>query len=185
VTLPQLISQNAWYTAKRALAYLIDCCIAFSTMILVIQWLVLSQLRPYLGLDDAWLNDSIHLEMYVLLTISLPVWFYFTVLDSSLSKGTPGKRIMHISVVHQDGAARIDWKQNLLRTGLKLLPWELTHLGIAFPTPLYYDENPTLRLLLFVAMLLLLVYFYWILFSKNRQSPYDRMLHTRVNEVTA
>ena len=83
---------------KRAVAYFTDCMICYSLVMLVIQLALLSNIREPLGITDEWFTNSINLQLYVSLTISLPVWAYFSYLDSNRSKGTFGKRMMKLAV---------------------------------------------------------------------------------------
>ena len=80
------------HIVRRTLAYLIDCTISFSVVMLLFQWALLSNIRGSLGLTDEWFMNGLNVELYVLLTISLPVWLYFIIMDSKKSRGTFGKR---------------------------------------------------------------------------------------------
>jgi uncharacterized RDD family membrane protein YckC len=62
-----------------------------------------------------------------LVLVSLPAWIYFIVLERTLGT-TIGKRVMHLRTVGDDGS-RPGWSAAVLRTAVKLLPWELVHAG--------------------------------------------------------
>lgn len=166
--------------AKRTAAYLIDCTIAFAIVMILIQWAFLSQFREQWGITDDWFRDSFNMEMYVLFSISLPVWLYFTILDSKLSKGTIGKRIVKLSVRNQSNKEKISLGKSFLRTVMKLLPWEIAHLGVIFPEPLYFQENPEIQLLTYFGIVLFAIYVLSILTNKEARSVYDRILGTMV-----
>ena len=123
--------------------------------------------------------DSVNLELYVLLSISLPVWLYFAYFDSKKSKGTFGKRIMKLTVVDQNADA-IGTPKSFFRTVLKLAPWEISHLGIIFPTPMYFMENPDLRITTILGIVLFGAYIVSIIISPKGQSLYDKIVGTRV-----
>jgi len=167
------------YILRRTTAYFIDCIICFSAVMLVIQWLLLSNIRPYLGITDDWFRDSLNMEIYVLLTISIPVWLYFSYLDTSRAGGTFGKRWLGLKLVSADGEP-LGFIKVLGRTILKLLPWEIAHLGVIFPTPLYYEEHGDVRLLSYIGIALFVIYFLSILQDRKNRSLYDRICHTEL-----
>lgn len=168
------------YFLKRTAAYLIDCTICYAVVMLVIQWGILSFTREAIGITDEWLRLSLNLEAYVLLTISLPVWLYFTWMDSERTKGSIGKRVVGLAVRGRAEGGRISIGKSFTRTVLKLLPWEIAHLGVIFPTPMYFEEQPGIRILTLVGILLFAIYVISIFLSQKNQSLYDRLLATEV-----
>ncbi len=165
--------------AKRSIAYFLDCFICYSLVMLLIQWALLSNLRGAIGLTDEWFEHSWNLQLYVLLTISLPVWLYFTYFDSKKTVGTFGKRIMKLSVTDTQ-SERIGLKKSFIRTLLKLSPWEIAHIGVIFPTPLYFAENADVRVVTILGILLFGIYMVSILISPDGRSVYDKLLETKV-----
>lgn len=97
---------------KRGIAYIIDCTICFVLVMLIFQWGILSNLRDSIGITDEWFKNSWNMQLYVLATISLPVWIYFIYFDSNRSKGTFGKRIFNLSVSNRDDGKRMDLKKS-------------------------------------------------------------------------
>lgn len=168
------------YFLKRTLAYFIDCLIAFAVVMLVFQWGILSHIRDSIGITDAWFTSSINMQLYVLTTISIPVWAYFTYFDSNKSKGTFGKRIFKFSVEDSENQ-KISLQKSFLRTAFKLLPWEIAHIGVIFPTPLYFEDAPNLRILSYFGILLFIIYVLSILINAKKQSLYDKLLGTFVS----
>ena len=63
-----------------------------------------------------------------LLTISLPAWLYFILTDHLANGRSLGKRVLGLQTHMLDGGAP-DASASLVRTALKLAPWELTHLA--------------------------------------------------------
>jgi len=167
------------YFFKRATSYLLDCLICYTLAMLIIQWALLSHLREGIGITDEWFEISWNMQAYVLLTISLPVWIYFTYFDSKYSGGTFGKRLMKLSITDTE-QARIGLPKSLLRTILKLAPWEIAHIGVIFPTPLYFSQNADIRFLTVFGIALLGIYVLSVLLSAEKQSIYDRLLRTKV-----
>lgn len=169
------------YIIKRTIAYFIDCIICYSVIILVLQWAIMSNLRTHFGTTNEWFKNSLNLELYVLLSISLPVWTYFIYFDSVKANGTFGKRVMKLMVLnYQNSKIRI--RQSFLRTFLKLLPWEIAHAGVIFPTPLYFAKDADVRFLTIIGIFLFIIYFISIIGSTKRQSLYDKLLKTMVIE---
>lgn len=162
------------------MAYVIDCSVVFLVVMLVIQWLVLAPVRNSFGISELWFHDSVNMQMYVFLTISLPVWFYFAFLDSYKFKGTIGKRLMKLNVYNKQNSTRISLHKSFIRTIFKLLPWEIAHIGVIFPEPLYFAQNPDIRMLSIAGLVLFTVYFISIYLDKNSQSLYDKLLDTKV-----
>ncbi len=166
---------------KRAAAYTIDCLLCYSVIMLIVQWAILSNIRESVGITDAWFEDSWHAQLYVLTTISLPVWWYFTYFDSHKTRGTFGKRLLKLNLVDQSGG-RISQAKSLIRTFLKLSPWEIAHVGVIFPVPLYFTDEPEIRLLTLLGISLFTIWVLSILANTKRQSLYDKLLGTQVLE---
>lgn len=167
------------YLTKRAIAYFIDCLICYLLIMLIIQWAILSNIRIHFGMTDEWFQNSVNLELYVLLTISFPVWCYFIYFDSNKANGTIGKRMMKLSVVDLK-KDRIYLSKSLLRTLMKLFPWEIAHVGIIFPTPIYFAQDTGIRSLTIIGISLFVIYVLSIIMDNKRQSIYDKILKTVV-----
>src|SRR5690554_4516269 len=113
--------------ARRAAAYLLDVIICFAAFA-SLQLAVWTPLRTALGIGAEWFQSGWNTQLYTLLTISLPVWVYFTFTQSSAAQATPGKRILGIQIERQDGGHVSRW-QAFLRSLIVLLPWELSHIA--------------------------------------------------------
>ena len=155
------------YFLKRSLAYWIDLMISYAVVMLIIQWVLLNNIRGSLGMTDTWFEQSWNMFFYVAISISLPVWLYFIYFDSRKSKGTFGKRMMRLSVQNWDNQ-RISLGKSFQRVFLKLLPWEISHAGIIFPTPLYFEDEPSMRWLPVLGLVLFIVYMASILLNRDR-----------------
>jgi uncharacterized RDD family membrane protein YckC len=167
------------YFIGRTMAYIVDCVLAFGTVMLIVQWAIFSQIRESIGITDTWFRSSINMELYVLITISIPVWFYFTYFDSERSKGSFGKRLFKL-VVKDHAKQKLSLGKSFFRTILKLLPWEIAHIGIIFPSPLYFENEPDVRILTIAGLILFAVYAVSILVDKKNRSLYDRVIGTIV-----
>lgn len=120
---------------RRACAFLLDLAVAGVAVVVLLQ-LVLDPLRQALG--PGWMRIGAFYVAYVLLTVSLPVWLYFSGYESSPSQATPGKRWLGLRVNSIDGR-RISFVRAFLRTIIKLLPFEIAHICIALPVNPFVD----------------------------------------------
>lgn len=115
----------------------------------------------------------------ILWNFSLPVWLYFIVSDASATGATIGKRLLGIKVSRMNGA-RLSWRQTLLRTTMKLLPWELVHIAaFALSTDLT-QFRPVQRVGLTLANLLIVVYLLLAGLSRGQRSLHDYVAGTVV-----
>jgi uncharacterized RDD family membrane protein YckC len=128
----------------RGIAYLIDSFFAF-LIFAITQPLVFSPMRSALGVTENWFHSGLNTELYTILTISIPVWLYFAILESSPWRATIGKRILGLQVVDSSSQTQIRFPRSLLRTIVKLLPWELVHLANNLPVPIWYADEPGFR----------------------------------------
>ena len=167
---------------KRGIAYLIDCIICYGVIMIIVQWGVLSKITDSIGITDEWFKNSWNMQLYVLITISLPIWIYFIYFDSKKSKGTFGKRIFNLTVINSKDGKKLDFKKSFYRTLLKLAPWEISHMGVIFPIPLYFDDNPKIRTLMVLGIILLIVYVVSILIDSSNRSIYDKLTNTYVTK---
>jgi uncharacterized RDD family membrane protein YckC len=62
----------------------------------------------------------------IALTVSLPSWAYFIACDRLAGGRSMGKRLLGLRATRLEGRD-IGWLTALVRTALRLLPWELTH----------------------------------------------------------
>ncbi len=113
-----------------------------------------------------------------LLTMSIPAWSYF-IISESLTRTTLGKRLMGIEV-RAVGEPLLGVAAVLRRTAVKLLPFELAHVGIVLPEPIWRVDEAGFRWPLLVANILLATYLWALLKSSARQAPHDRAAGTVV-----
>ena len=122
---------------------------------------------------------GIPLEIYTLLTISLPTWLYFAGSEQSTWQATIGKRVFRLIVTDIWGD-RIGFGRALLRTVIKLLPWELSHLTVNLPTSIMYEPEPKFRFGFVVVFVLLVFYPALVLLTRRHQSLHDLIAKTIV-----
>ena len=121
--------------AIRLAAFLVDLLVVCAAVVVLLQ-LVLDPLRSALG--PAWARVGWFYVGYTLLTVSLPIWLYFAGYESSDQHATVGKRWLRIKVAGADGRPP-SFMRALLRTIVKLLPFEIAHLVIAVPINPFID----------------------------------------------
>jgi len=162
----------AAYLARRAAAYLLDVALLAGAVLLTQGALSVAGA----GLPPTALGWQV--EAWVLATVSLPAWLYFIALDY-VSGATLGKRPFGLRVESARGG-RLALGQAALRTVLKLLPWELTHITLLLPTPIWSDPSAGLRPGLIVVYALLGLYVAAAAFTPRRQSLPDLLSGTVV-----
>lgn len=163
---------------RRLIAYGLDILLLYGA-ILISQSLVFAATRGYL---IRLLQTGPRLEAWVLLTVSLPTWLYFALQERSPRGATPGKRWLGIAV-RDTGDGTVGTGRALMRTAIKLLPWELTHLTIMLPIPLWWDPTPGFRFGLVVVYALLGLYMLTMIFSPRKQGPHDFVARTVVVDL--
>lgn len=168
----------------RPIAYFID---------FVMLWCIciIPQVLAYHFLDGApfkYFTESLTIYFWVMITVSFPLWTYFIFTEKSEKQATLGKRFMSLKVQSGIGA-RISSKESLLRTAIKLLPWEIAHLGLL---PVYkaggfqpdsgqIEFEPNIALYLSNVILMAFVIFF--LAKKGKQTIHDSISGTEVIKV--
>jgi uncharacterized RDD family membrane protein YckC len=160
---------------RRAGAFLVDVLAVY----LVIGGIQLGIYTISGGVPLNWLNGGPAYEAWFLLTFSLPLWLYFTILESSARQATPGKRILKLKVVDLSGE-RIRAPRAFLRTILKLLPWELAFVAVLLPEPIFLDPSVVARPALFLLYFLLGLYMLAMILSPRKRGIHDLLSGTLV-----
>lgn len=124
---------------RRVVAYAIDAALAYAAVVAFGQLVVFAPLQQALG--TTWRASGLLLELWVLATISLPVWSLFAWFEGRASGATPGKRLLGVRVVCARGGARVGFGRAWLRNAVKLLPWECAHLALNVPDNPFVDPE--------------------------------------------
>jgi uncharacterized RDD family membrane protein YckC len=159
----------------RPLAYFID---------FIIMWCacVLPQLIAYWLFNEVpfkYFNKPFHVYFWVLFTVSVPLWLYFILKEKSANQATIGKKIMKLKVADKN-SNRITGKQSFIRTLVKLLPWEITHIGLL---PIYFSKDPQPGIGLYIANALILIYIIYFIARKGSFAIHDVVSKTKVVSV--
>jgi uncharacterized RDD family membrane protein YckC len=117
----------------------------------------------------------------------LPVGIYLFATESSRRQATVGKRVLRMRVVALDGSRASGWRI-LVRTIVKLLPWELAHFFVWHTVDIASRggavEFPVwLTVGLVVADVLPVIYILVVLLQRDRRGPHDLIAGTRVVPV--
>jgi uncharacterized RDD family membrane protein YckC len=160
---------------RRLGAYVIDVVLVAG--ILVGTQFLLSRITN--GFPFNLLTTGLRIEIWVFLTVSLPTWLYFAYFESSDRQATLGKRLFKLRVTDTNQQPIGFWRA-FIRTLIKLIPWELTHVVLFFPTPIMTDPNPSPRLGLFLVYPLLVLYMVSIIFTPRKRSIHDLLVGTLV-----
>lgn len=158
---------------------MIDILLAYGAFVLL-QTLLFPVVQERYGTalaENGWL-----LEVYVVLTISLPVWLYFILTERSSWRASLGKRLLGLQVADESGT-KATTGQVVLRTVGKLLPWELAHFAVNVPTNTWLNPDAAFAMWRLVpiglAYLLLFVYLVSAIREPQR-AVYDRVAGTVV-----
>lgn len=120
------------------------------------------------------------IELWVLATMSVPVWVYFIGMEYKRGQ-TIGKRLLQLKAAARDGS-RLTLRQAFLRTIVRLLPWELAHLIVLVPEP-WWDADPAYPGLIYIPNGLMLLYIAVLATSGGRRTLHDAAAGTRVRDA--
>lgn len=156
---------------SRLAAYGVDVVLLAAVLVpLAFGLQAVTGFRPTTGIG-VWLAS--------VLMISVPSWTYFTLSDASASGATLGKRLLGIGVVASDGAG-VGARRAVVRTAVKLAPWELTHLTMFALSPALGTFSALQIVLLWIVYALLAIYLVVALRNRGERSVHDIVAGTAV-----
>lgn len=159
----------------RLAAYLVDILLLFAA-ILITQF-GLEALTG--GWPLRWLTSGPRIQGWVWLSVSLPTYLYFALSESSARRASLGKRLLGLQVTDLAGK-RIGFGRALLRTIVKLIPWEVTHLSLFLPTPIFLDGQGGFLPGLITANVLIVVYLAVVVITAGKRGVHDLVASTMV-----
>jgi uncharacterized RDD family membrane protein YckC len=169
---------------RRCTAYALDCLLIFLVTVVLFQGLT------WLLTQGAWWNNLrtwITAEGWIVFSVVLPTWLYFTLFEASPWQATVGKHLLGLRVANMDGK-RLALPHALLRNFLKLIPWNFVHIGLIAPSPTGLSPLGQLPSsmnwwgsFLIIANLLTLLYLLTPLFTGGQRSIHDLLGNTCVN----
>lgn len=169
--------QNYASVIRRVLAYAVDAILLFIAIPTILG--AVCGLLFYLTIGFDWMQNGFLLWLYVFAVASIPFWLYYSLLESSVRQATFGMRLFSLQVTDTDGK-RISFGRALLRTVIKLLPFEINHLVMFLPTPIWYDPNPGFRIGFVIVNALIVLYFATMFLNSRKQSVHDLVAQTVV-----
>jgi uncharacterized RDD family membrane protein YckC len=163
---------------RRFAAFAVDY-VVLAIFIAVIS-VVFALLPP--DVIESLFATPLHGQLTGLLVLTVPVWLYFALCERSRWQATVGKRVMSLSVRSVDGH-RLSLGQSLLRSGIKLIPWELAHTCLwrieGWPAPKEPPQGWQLGGLVLV-WLLVGVFLVPLFATPRRRAMYDILARTVV-----
>lgn len=109
---------------RRAAAFALDyVLILFYLAVLTLMGLVLNS---SFGITQWAFAERVRAQATGFLLVTFPVTLYFSLGESSARQATWGKAKLRLQVTDMHGK-RIGFWRALARTGLKFVPWELSH----------------------------------------------------------
>jgi uncharacterized RDD family membrane protein YckC len=126
--------RHDWRMRRRLLALLLDWC-------LIVAWLAAlggAAAVAYLAGIHLSGDSASPVDLVAFLASVLPVWLYLTITEAGVAHATRGKQRAGLRVTVAPAQAGAPWPQVALRNAIKLLPWQLAHLGIV---PLWLGEG--------------------------------------------
>lgn len=149
---------------------------------------IVSSMLAFGPLKDSWkvfVSTPTRADLLAFITAILPVILYFTLMESSESGATWGKRRMRLRVVNLSGQ-RLSRGQALLRSAIKFLPWQLAHTCL-FHIPGWpvKTQEPPGWVMVGLVLVWVLIGFYIVtlMVGPTRRTPYDWIAGSRVLET--
>lgn len=137
-----LSSAPAGRLARRLGAYLVDCLLLFAGVLATQALILAAGLNPLAARAAAGLPvDSSALNLWVLLTVTVPCLLYFAAWHAGPWAATPGKRWLGLRVTDASGK-RIGLWRALGRAAITLLPFEWNHLVLFYLLPQGSEPTP-------------------------------------------
>jgi uncharacterized RDD family membrane protein YckC len=161
--------------ARRVVAYLIDMVLLFAVLA-PLGWLVQTGI--------GWVPERREIWLVLLVNFSLPSWTYFTILEARPAGATIAKALAGVRV-RRAGALDPAWQALLLRTAVKLLPWELVHLSAFALAPAPGEGGVLSWTDIALANAAILVYLGWAFVTGGRRSLHDLAAGTWIERSRA
>jgi uncharacterized RDD family membrane protein YckC len=170
-------NQDSASIIRRLLAYAVDAALLFVAFPLILG--AVCGLILYSTVGFYWIHNGVLFWLYVFSTVSIPFWLYYSLLESSVWRATFGMRLLGLQVVDADGKG-LGFGRALLRTVVKLLPFELNHLVMFLPRPIWSDPQPSFRFGFVVVNTLMIIYIVTMFLTHRKQSVHDLVAGTVV-----
>lgn len=156
----------------RLLAYTVDFAILSVVLIGI-------QLALYFfanGFPFKQFSSGYQIYIWVLFTISFPTWLYFIFLECSNKQSSIGMLLFHLKVFKANNQ-KPKFKEIFIRTFIRLLPWEITHISLI---PIYFAKHPEPNIGFWIADFIIILYIVVIYFKKGNLTVHDYFAGTCV-----
>lgn len=128
-------------------------------------------------------------ELLGFVVLVLPVGVYLYLCEASERQATVGKRALRLRVVDAATGGRLPKSRVLLRTAVKLLPWEVAHFmiwqAVGFTAAEAAGFPAWLTVGLISANVLPILYVVMVLLQRDRRGPHDLAAGSKVIRVGA
>ena len=172
--------------ARRVTALVVDYGLVLGWMAVVascalISWLVTGRLADW---QEFGVGGAQALGFVVLV---VPVGIYLFACEASRTQATLGKRVMRLRVIDERSGGRPAPWRILLRTVVKLAPWEFAHFVVWQVVAEATGESSVFPVWLIVGLLLAnvipVVYVVVVALQRERRGPHDLAAGTRVIRI--
>lgn len=123
-------------------------------------------------------------ELLGFVILVLPVGVYLYLCEASERQATLGKRLLRLRVVDATSGGRLSKPRVLVRTIVKLLPWEVAHFmvwqAVAYTATGATNFPVWLSVGFVVANALPIVYVVMVLLQRDRRGPHDLIARSKV-----
>ena len=139
---------------------------------------IVSSILAFGPMKDVWqglLSSPERKDLFAFIVAILPVIVYFTLMESSESGATLGKRRLGLRVVHESGERLSRWRA-LVRSVVKFLPWQVQHTCLFHIPgwPMETQEPPVWVVVgVVLAWVVILIYVVTLAVSPTRRTLYD------------
>ncbi len=152
--------------------------IAAYLVALVLLSLLLRALAPHF-IDRVFATQATA-ELFGFVTVTFPVFLYFTLSEASSGQASWGKRRRRLTVGRAVDGSRLGIARSLARSALKFTPWELSHASVWYIT--FHPEAPWPWFVLGLTAVFCLVALslLTLIVSRKHQTLYDMLAGTTV-----
>lgn len=127
--------------------------------------------------------ESWSFYLWLVATISLPIWCYFILFELWPPHATVGKHLMRLEVFSTSDRPIVTTRA-ARRTAIKLLPtWDLLLATLVLPTPIWAANADISRYSILVVLLFLVLNIVIFVVSKGHRSIHDLLSKTRIDSM--
>ncbi len=170
---------------RRLLAFLVDygVMVIFVAVVSAAGFAIRLQLGVAPSMPTTF-QQKLLAEALVFAAVILPIMLYFAVSESSRWQATIGKRALRLQVTDVHGG-RPPLRRTLVRAAVKFAPWELAHTGVwHVPGPPFVSEPAVFSWGVWIAALLLALWWFASIWLGDGRTLYDRIAGTVVTRVS-